>query len=63
MNKTLVILGVGIWGVMLILSFMFRGSLGGLGLTCDQVAANLLPLSAIEIIAFVIAIIGIIKRD
>lgn len=62
MNKTLVTLGVGIWGVMLILSFIFRASLGGI-LSCDALNINLLPLTVIEIVAFIIAIVGILKSD
>jgi len=63
MNKIFVTLGVGIWGVMLVLSFIFRLSLGSMGLTCDEINANLIPLMIIEIVAFVLAIVGIIKRD
>jgi len=63
MNKTLVTLGIGIWGVMLILGFIFKASLGGMGLTCDEITGNLLPLTIIEIVAFIIAVIGIIKSE
>jgi len=43
MNKTLITLGIGIWGIMLILNFILRGSLVT-ELTCDEIAATLLPL-------------------
>ena len=60
MNKTLVTLGVGIWGVMLFLIFI-------LGSTLDMmeqvIGSKLFALTVIEIFAFVIAVIGIIKRD
>ena len=62
MNKTLVTLGVGIWGVMLILKFIFTGSLSSF-LDCSQLNNALLPLTVIEIVAFIIAIVGIIKSD
>jgi hypothetical protein len=62
MNKTLVTLGVGIWGVMLLLSFIFRASLA-VKFTPEEINANLLPLTVIEIVAFIIAVFGIIKRE
>jgi hypothetical protein len=56
MNKTLIVLGVGIWGVMLLLRFVI-----------DPKATNsttaLQFLFIIEIVAFIITVIGIIKRD
>jgi hypothetical protein len=63
MNKTLVTLGVGIWAIILILTFVFRGSLSGLNLSCEDVNNILFPLTIIEIAAFVITLIGIIRRD
>jgi hypothetical protein len=63
MNKTLIAVGVGIWGVMLILNFILSSSLGSLGLTCEQRIATLFPLTLIEIIAFVITMVGIFRRE
>ena len=61
MNKTLITLGIGIWGVMLILNFILRGSLTSL--SCDQIASTLLPLTIFEIVAFIVALYGVLKRD
>jgi hypothetical protein len=61
MNKTLITLGIGIWGIMLILNFILRGSLGS-QLSCDEIAATLLPLTIIEIFAFILAIVGLFKN-
>lgn len=56
MNKTLIVLGAGIWGVMLLLRFVL-----------DPKATNstiaLQFLFVIEIVAFIITLIGIVKRD
>jgi len=56
MNKTLIVLGAGIWGVMLLLRFVI-----------DPKATSNTPtlqfLIVIEIVAFVITLAGIIKRD
>lgn len=62
-NKTLVALGVGIWGVMLLLRFIFTSSLGNLKLNATQINDTLFPLTIIEIVAFIIALIGILKSD
>jgi hypothetical protein len=62
MNKTLITLGIGIWGIMLILNFILRASLGS-QLSCEQISATLLPLTIIEIFAFIIAIAGLFKND
>ena len=61
MNKTLIALGVGIWGVMLFLSFILQASLKSLSLTSEQIMSTLLPLTLIEIVAFFIAVAGILK--
>ena len=61
MNKTLIALGVGIWGVMLFLSFILQASLNSLGLTSEQIMSTLLPLTVIEIVAFFITVAGILK--
>lgn len=53
MNKTLIVLGVGIWCVMLILRFVPLTN-------ADQ---TLFLLNIIEIVAFVITLIGIIKNN
>jgi hypothetical protein len=63
MNKTLIALGVGIWGIMLLLRFIFTNSLGGVHLNATQINDILFPLTIIEIIAFIIALIGIFKSD
>ena len=63
MNKTLIALGVGIWGIMLILRFIFTNSLGSLKLNASQINDTLFPLTIVEIVAFVIALIGIFKSD
>ena len=61
MNKTLISVGVGIWGVMLILNFILSSSLGFLD---PQKRMDILfPLTLVEIIAFVITMVGIFKRD
>ena len=56
MNKTLIVLGAGIWGVMLLLRFVI-----------DPKATSNTPtlqiLFIIEIVAFIITLAGIIKRD
>lgn len=61
MNKTLIALGVGIWGVMLFLSFILQASLNSLGLTSEQIMSTLLPLTIIEIVAFFITVAGILR--
>lgn len=63
MNKTLIALGVGIWGIMLLLRFIFSSSLGSVNLNATQINDILFPLTIIEIVAFVIALVGILKRD
>ncbi len=63
MNKTLIALGVGIWVIMLILSFIFNTSLAGLSLGCEDIRNILLPLTIIEIVACAITIAGIFKND
>ncbi len=63
MNKTLIALGVGIWVIMLILSFIFNTSLAGLSLSCEDIRNILLPLTIIEIVACIITIVGIFKND
>ncbi|MEM0467057.1 MAG: hypothetical protein QXL17_00575 [Candidatus Thermoplasmatota archaeon] len=62
MNKTLIALGVGIWGIMLILKIFLPGQLSGMNLNCDQISSTLFPLTIIEIVAFIITIYGIIKN-
>jgi len=63
MNKTLIALGVGIWVIMLILSFIFNTSLAGLNLNCEDIRNILLPLTIIEIVACIITIVGIFKNN
>jgi hypothetical protein len=63
MNKTLIALGVGIWGIMLLLRFIFSSSLGNVNLTSNQINDILFPLTIIEIVSFFITLAGILKRD
>jgi hypothetical protein len=53
MNKTLIVLGAGIWGVLILLRFVLN--------TGESTTLTL--LNVIEIVAFAITIIGIVKRD
>jgi hypothetical protein len=53
MNKTLVVLGAGIWGVIILLRFVPIGAESN----------ALILLNILEIVAFIITIAGIIKRD
>jgi len=62
MNKTLVTLGIGIWGVMLILNFILRGTLGA-QLSCQAFDTTLLTLTVIEIFAFILAVVGLFKNS
>jgi hypothetical protein len=52
MNKTLIVLGAGIWGVLILLRFVPLG---------DETNTMLL-LNILEIAAFVITVVGIIRR-
>ncbi len=54
MNKTLIVLGVGIWCVMLIFRFV---------LSADTNSNVILLLNIIEIVAFIITVVGIVKND
>jgi len=53
MNKTLIVLGAGIWGVLILLRFVPLG----------EESSTLLLLNILEIVAFVITIVGIVRRD
>jgi len=53
MNKTLVVLGAGIWGVIILLRFV----------PLDAESNALLLLNILEIVAFIITVVGIVKRD
>jgi hypothetical protein len=53
MNKTLIVLGAGIWGVLILLRFVLS--------SVDSNTFQLLNI--LEIVAFVITIVGIVKRD
>jgi hypothetical protein len=57
MNKTLIVLGTGIWGVMLLLRFVLSPDTSNLGAFTNPL------LIIIEIVAFIIVVVGIIKRD
>ena len=63
MNKTLIALGIGIWGIMLLLRFVFSSSLTNVNLTTSQINDILFPLTIIEIVAFIIALVGILKSE
>lgn len=54
MNKTLIVLGAGIWCVMLILRFVIDP------LKIDPNAVSILNI--IEIVAFIITVVGIVKN-
>ena len=56
MNKTLVVLGTGILGVMILLRFVINPDP-----VSDTTVSNLLNI--LEIVAFIITVTGIIKRD
>lgn len=53
MNKTLIVLGAGIWGVLILLRFV----------PLSDESTTFFLLNILEIVAFVILIIGIAKRD
>ncbi len=53
MNKTLIVLGAGIWGVIILLRFVPMGID-----TNTEMLFNIL-----EIVAFIITVVGIIRRD
>jgi hypothetical protein len=53
MNKTLIVLGAGIWAVLILLRFV---PLGG-------ESSTLLLLNVLELVAFAITIAGIVKRN
>jgi len=53
MNKTLVVLGAGILGVMILLRFVIT----------DPESNITMLLNTLEIVAFIITVAGIIKRD
>lgn len=53
MNKTLIVLGAGIWGVLILLRFVPLG----------EESTTMLLLNILELAAFIIIIAGILKRD
>ena len=63
MNKTLITLGVGIWGVIIALNFILKGYLQSFGLSSEDIMSTLLPLTIIELIAFIITIFGLLKDN
>jgi len=63
MNKTLITLGIGIWGVIIALNFLLKGYLEYFGLTSEDIMSTLLPLTIIELIAFIITVIGLLKNN
>jgi hypothetical protein len=52
MNKTLIVLGVGIWGVIILLRFV----------PLSDDANTVMLLNILEIVAFIISVAGIIRR-
>ena len=54
MNKTLIVLGAGIWGVMILLRFVIPTN-------ADSNTITLLNI--LEIVAFIVTVSGIIKRN
>jgi hypothetical protein len=54
MNKTLIVLGAGIWGVMLLLRFVLPTDIG---------SNTHLIVNVIEIVAFIITLVGIVKNN
>jgi len=63
MNKTLITLGIGIWGVIIALNFILKGYLEYFGLTSEDIMSTLLPLTIIELIAFIITLSGLLKDN
>ncbi len=63
MNKTLITLGIGIWGVIIALNFILKGYLEYFGLTSEDIMSTLLPLTIIELIAFIITVFGLLKDN
>jgi hypothetical protein len=61
MNKTLITLGVGIWGVIIALNLILKGYLESFGLNSENIMSTLVPLTIIELIAFIITVIGLLK--
>jgi hypothetical protein len=53
MNKTLVVLGAGIWGVIILLRFV----------SLDADSNFVLIFNILEIVAFIITVVGIVRRD
>ncbi len=56
MNKTLIVLGAGIWGVLILLRFVLNPN-------ATNEPNTYMFLNIIEIVAFVIAIVGIVKQN
>jgi hypothetical protein len=52
MNKTLIVLGAGVWGVIILLRFVLEST--------DTNTVMLLNI--LEIAAFIITVVGIIRR-
>lgn len=63
MNKTLITLGIGIWGVIIALNFILKGYLEYFGLNSEDIMSTLLPLTIIELVAFIITIVGLLKNN
>jgi F0F1-type ATP synthase membrane subunit a len=63
MNKTLITLGIGIWGVIIALNFILKGYLEYFGLTSEDIMSTLLPLTIIDLIAFIITLSGLLKDN
>jgi len=63
MNKTLITLGIGIWAVIIALNFLLKGYLEYFGLNSEDIMSTLLPLTIIELIAFIITLSGLLKDN
>jgi F0F1-type ATP synthase membrane subunit a len=63
MNKTLITLGIGIWAVIIALNFLLKGYLEYFGLNSEDIMSTLLPLTIIELIAFIITLFGLLKDN
>lgn len=62
MNKTLITLGIGIWAVIIVLNFILKGYLEYFGLNSEDIMSTLLPLTIIELVAFIITLVGLLKK-
>ncbi len=52
MNKTLIVLGAGIWGVIILLRFVLM----------SNDSNTVMLFNILEIVAFIITVVGIVRR-